>query len=44
MLGGVRAVYERVERVAASEKRPILLVGPYTAPFTQTLLDDAPNK
>ncbi|CAJ0937746.1 unnamed protein product, partial [Mesorhabditis belari] len=44
LLGAVRAVYERVERVAASEKRPILLVGPYTAPFTQTLLDDAPNK
>ncbi|CAJ0579684.1 unnamed protein product, partial [Mesorhabditis spiculigera] len=44
ILGSARAVYERVERVAAAEKRPILLVGPYTAPFTQTLLDDAPNK
>ncbi|KAK6048248.1 hypothetical protein COOONC_14247 [Cooperia oncophora] len=36
-----RPIYERVERVSSSKRRPIVLFGPLLTPFIQTLLDDS---
>ncbi|KAJ1370764.1 hypothetical protein KIN20_032569 [Parelaphostrongylus tenuis] len=36
-----RPIYERVERVSSSRRRPVVLFGPLLTPIIQTLLDDS---
>lgn len=36
-----RPVYERMEKVCSSKRRPIVLFGPLFSPFVQALLDDS---
>lgn len=36
-----RPIYERVERVSSSKRRPVVLFGPLLTPIIQTLLDDS---
>lgn len=37
-------LYERVERVSSSQKRPLILFSAYVAPFMQTLIDEHGDK
>ncbi|KHN77994.1 Disks large -like protein 5 [Toxocara canis] len=39
-----RPIYERVERVPSSQRRPLVLLSAYLAPFMQTLIDEHSDK
>lgn len=39
-----RHIYERVERVASSQRRPLVLLSAYVAPFMQALIDEHSDK
>uniref|UniRef100_A0A0M3I6N1 PDZ domain-containing protein n=1 Tax=Ascaris lumbricoides TaxID=6252 RepID=A0A0M3I6N1_ASCLU len=39
-----RHIYERVERVASSQRRPLVLLSAYVAPFMQALIDEHGDK
>uniref|UniRef100_A0A158P6F5 PDZ domain-containing protein n=1 Tax=Angiostrongylus cantonensis TaxID=6313 RepID=A0A158P6F5_ANGCA len=39
-----RPIYERVERVPSSRRRPVVLFGPLLTPIIQTLLDDSTRR
>lgn len=39
-----RHIYERVERLNSSQKRPLVLVSAYLAPFMQILIEEYGNR
>lgn len=39
-----RHIYERVQRVSSSQKRPLVLFSAYVCPFVQTLIDEYSNR
>ncbi|VDK35003.1 unnamed protein product [Anisakis simplex] len=40
----LKHLYERVERVPSSQRRPLVLVSAYLAPFMQALIDEHGDK